>query len=1228
MSKKKIVVVAGIFLVGVILVWGVSAVLLSGAAFWTAGLAMTVCGATVLVAYVLISRFATEKSALADAAQPAASPPSDYSVGSAEVKAAFDEANDRLLRSRALASVQAKPSISSLPLILMAGPENSGKTTAFVNSGLSPELLSGTVQQQSGVAPTRVCNIWFSQGIVVVEAAGGIFAPEPAWKQFLGSLKSACGSPEGRPRAGGGTGGFRSLVLLCDISNFLGVPEPGRQNTLLHNFRERMRYIAEAFGTDYPVYFLFTNADKLPFFSDYFNAITEAEAKQVLGFVLPAVAGASRAVTEVYAEAETRRFNDYFNEFYHSLMEKRLMLLARESGPGRKPGIYEFPREMRRARGAMVQFLVEAFRPAQLQPGPMLRGVYFTGVRKVPAGAAAGGAVAIPGATLGAEGATRLFRLEDLQKGGVSHTLQGGEREPLVSRSCFVSDLFARVILADRLAPARSYERRQSALNRTVAGWALAGVAILLCVIFAYSWWQNRELLNGVYDTLVRTEAPETPALGEPSAKSLGELDALLSRLETLVAYTEEHRPLGFRWGLYTAGRTLPLVRELYFDRFRQYLLNDVVRKLERNLGSLPLSQQAAWPYDAVYTQLKTYLTITPQTCKVEPQLPQAMLDVWRGSRPADDAQLALVRRQFEFYAKELAAKRLPFRLDQDGGAVRAGQSYLSQSSPLDRIFRGLVEEAERAEVLRRARLSDLTTHYAAVLTGPSEMDTAYTRDGYRFLDDRIHNLNTGALGESCVFGGVQVARLPAGGDIAQELQNRYIHEYSAAWKLFLAHSGVVGYKQPADAADKLEILVNNDSPLLALLFMVSENTSGFPAPGAAAAAPAGGKQSGGFFNKVRTKLGKIPSKAPEPEQAAPAAAISPNDINTTFQPVHALFAPAANRNHFVDDKNKSYVMALADLQRAMRALAQSSTPETDTALNADANRAYNAALDNVRQAAYGFDRNPEQIDVEVRRLLEAPIRAAQGLFVTDITKNVRDKTNGDLGQLCGKIKPLLRKIPFDPRAEEGVTLGELTSVFSPQSGALWQFFQQHLAGSLVRTGASWAPKPDAPGPRVVPEFLQWLNRVQAITDALFSGRSPQPGTRFSLTGTPSPNAQGLTWNGESFGSAPKQFAWPGEGVLLRVVLSGGDEVPYAVYSAPWGIFQLMADADARSPGSRRVSLTNLRGQGRGSQPGQVMSKGAPVSVQLEIAEFPGGVENAFDKTFFAGLGCPVKAVP
>ena len=48
------------------------------------------------------------------------------------------------------------------------------------------------------------------------------------------------------------------------------------------------------------------------------------------------------------------------------------------------PAAYEFPREFRKLRTPLVQFLVELCRPSQLRPvSPFLRGFYFSGVRPV-----------------------------------------------------------------------------------------------------------------------------------------------------------------------------------------------------------------------------------------------------------------------------------------------------------------------------------------------------------------------------------------------------------------------------------------------------------------------------------------------------------------------------------------------------------------------------------------------------------------------------------------------------------------------------------------------------------------------------------------------------------------------------------------------------------------------------------------------------------------------------
>src|SRR5207302_803220 len=64
-------------------------------------------------------------------------------------------------------------------------------------------------------------------------------------------------------------------------------------------------------------------------------------------------------------------------------LQQRLRLLPRESEPTRIPGAYEFPREFRKVRNMLVQFLVDIGRPSQLRASPFLRGFYFSGVRAV-----------------------------------------------------------------------------------------------------------------------------------------------------------------------------------------------------------------------------------------------------------------------------------------------------------------------------------------------------------------------------------------------------------------------------------------------------------------------------------------------------------------------------------------------------------------------------------------------------------------------------------------------------------------------------------------------------------------------------------------------------------------------------------------------------------------------------------------------------------------------------
>ena len=61
-----------------------------------------------------------------------------------------------------------------MPLYLLIGPEGSGKTSTFLNSGLEPQLLAG--QGTAPVSPTRLCNLWLAKDAIFAEIGGRMFA--------------------------------------------------------------------------------------------------------------------------------------------------------------------------------------------------------------------------------------------------------------------------------------------------------------------------------------------------------------------------------------------------------------------------------------------------------------------------------------------------------------------------------------------------------------------------------------------------------------------------------------------------------------------------------------------------------------------------------------------------------------------------------------------------------------------------------------------------------------------------------------------------------------------------------------------------------------------------------------------------------------------------------------------------------------------------------------------
>jgi type VI secretion system protein ImpL len=1150
----------------------------------------------------------------------------------AALAALIAEANTNLAKAPAYAGKRGTIPLSGMPLYLLIGPEGSGKTSTFVNSGLDPQLLAGQVAGTGPPMPTRLCNLWVAKGAIFAELSGRAFSGDPArWTQLLRVLRGGASVPMWRRLWREPEQGFalHGAIAFSDGKEFTGTPNTQALERRTRDLQERLRAVGEVFGVDFPVYQVIAKCDAIPFFADFFRRLPEPEANQVWGCTLPLRAPGG---AEVSAEEQAKRITRSFRPLYQELAKRRITQLAHEPDPARRPAVYEFPRELKRIRTPLIQFLSETFRPHPLRLGPLLRGYYLTGVREVEVAAANMSETRADWSLqksrmdttrlFSAADATRIFRPED-----TGMIPKAGGRGALVPRWMFASDLFSNVILADRTVPnAAAVDPRVELYRRGIFAGA-CGLCLLLCLAFLWSSTRNLALLGDVRaaDMAIEQQPGKMPTLAE-----LGALDDLRNQVRRLIDL-DHSRPVGMRWGLYSGDRVLDEARLAYFRRFQDLLLNNLNAEIVARLQKMPATPAEDAPYDPTYRLLQTHLMMAG-SCDAEPQaVTQVLTDVRREIKLAAGAgEPELANRQIQFYADELPHQKPPlWRLTENADARDGARRYLQNIKGIDRIYRNILSNAE-SKLAKPPGLGALAPKYAEVLKGPPEPSGAFAQANWDFMQSAFKKNNTAASGDPCVVGSSSDGGASGTQDaqVAGKLRSMFIADYVKRWRSFVQGYSVAGYSGPEDAARKLQILADYKSPLLALFFLTGTQTN-FPATAEEST-----------LEKVGQKvpiIGKMISGKKKADQAAQKTGLaetapkemSPADITQTFQPVHWVVPPAGDA--WVGDKNSAYIQALADLGQSMQAIAGN---KLDPAVQQDAQQKYDKAMQAAQQIERGFRSVGEDgLDSSVQNLLEQPIRYTKSFINTDVDKVTAGQINGELRKLCLGLSGTLRKYPFQPSSKEEIGIEELARWFAP-GGAIWQFQAKSLGDLTVKDGSQWRTKDPAKKPQVTQEMLSFLNQAQAIADVFYPGGAAQS-LVYSLrpkmdssnlkdwTLTLIIDGQKADWTPTS--SLQKQFTWPAAagkdpGALGRIGTgAGGLSAPFASRGGLWGIFKIMGDAETRAPSQKVVEWKYLRsGDGR-SEPLQP-------PVRLEIVAFPNGVD-VFNARFFQSLRCPLKAV-
>jgi len=1074
-----------------------------------------------------------------------------------DIDFSFNEAQKRIQ------AATGNKQLNSLPAIFVLGDIGSAKTSILTQSGIEPELLAGQALQANIVIPTASVNLWYARNTLFIDPSGSVVADPVArrklFKKFLPvQLNSLLASK---------TPPTRSVLLTVDCETFLQAGGASALAAKARDYQALLSELSNELGSSFPVYVLFTKADKIPYFRDFVENLNEAEAAEMLGLSLP-IPPAS--VQGAYAERQSLRLNNAFQTLYYSLADKRPVYLARERTAANLSNIYEFPREFGKLRPLLVQFLTDLCRPSQLGTSPFLRGFYFSGVRPIVINDV------LPASQIPMEeeaafdsGATRMFN-RPAQTVPIAASQPAGARK--IPQWVFLRNLFPGILLADRVGTTAAQVNVKVNFVRRVA---LASAAVLALAIA--SWWTVSYRNNSrlAQDALEAARAVPNIGLASGQLASTDSLQRLSKVRETLALlndYDRDGAPWSYRALLYKGNSIRQPLRVTYYALFRRLLLQPTQQALIQ-IAKNPGDDNEYSRYQYVYNALKAYLITTSNHDKQWPDLASVLVLHWKKEQPVDSEREAQATANFAFYADDLPEHNpYPQFAAPDNDAVETARAFLNGFPLEDSIYRALLDSA--AGRLKSIVFNRDYPGTEDTVRNKYQVEPWFTKDAYLSFQKKLQdNANLG--GEQWVLGPLRQQNVDYN-KIRADLKDRYDADYIKTWRDFLAATTeAIPYGSYTRAASVLEKLGGPQSALMQLFCVASENTN-------------------------------VPTQ----------------EVAQAFQPVQLITPPGCIRQ-LVGSAANPYVAGLGNLSNAIKAIGPENNPNQLAA--GAAQGAVGNALNAETALALGFQSDPTDPKATVMAksssLLKDPI--------TDVPATLEGlagaQLNAQAGKACAAISPLFKKYPFNTASKEDATLQELNTALSPQTGQLWDFVKTGLAAQVHQVGSDYVANPGAT-PAITPAYLSFLNHALHLSQALYHDSSGNPSMSFILQALPSQDVDhvslsigGTTLAGDPKNSPKQTFPWPGStqdvNLLARI---GGSSSDFTIVSATglWAVWHALDRADRGANGLQWTPV--VPGEG------PMKINGHPVTVKFSIDPQSAQV---LRPQYFAGMTCPAKAV-
>ena len=1023
----------------------------------------------------------------------------------------FEEAMGRLRNSRMDGAKGT--ALYALPWYMIVGPPAAGKSTALLSSGLNLPPQAGGRRSVKGVGGTRNCDWWFFEDAILLDTAGRYTSEDEDYEEWVEFLRLLKRYRRKRPLNG--------LIVCISVSDLI-TASPDQVAETATKVRARLDQIITELEMVVPVYVLFSKADLLGGFVEFFGDLERGRRDQVLGFTVP--------LTTPGTDLDNL-FNEEFDLLLSTLRRRMLHRLPAAQHMERA-SVYRFPMQLAGARDSLRTFITTLFAQSRYQEAPRLRGVYLCS-----------------GTQEGRPLDQVMNKMEQaLGLSGIAAA--AGEQAPN-KKSYFLHHLFTRVLIPDRNIAGKTASNRTRRWRLAAAAMVLGLTVSLVGVSMAtLSFSKNRSLVNNTTE-LAETTKLKTVRDPDQVMKNLRALEQMGQHIELLTGFRKEGPPWTHRFGYYSGDEMIEPSEAVFAKRMFVIFADLAGMELEASLADINLDTWQGSSEDATrgYDLLKTYLMVTePSRLEVDFAL-QVLLSEWTKRLPpqvsAQEALLkSLAQRFLKLRKRGLAQARW---LERDDALVIKVRKRLLEA---DVLYKRSIERLEAT--LAPYTIKDaLQGRVETRLESKNPVPGVFTRDGH----DKVKSLVKKAEGESWVLWKDETVKT------SDKLMDRYYDKYAAAWLAFLNGLTLTTPRDKAEALTLLDKLTGSPPLYELLLKSVAFQTDFSPALSSDTLGTAIDRR-GGKLRKLKKNMEALGLDKKAKDAAAGARPLT--KVEKYYGSLRSMVAPppAADGSAQVSGL-KQYQEKLTKVANALSPLIRQETGDTS-----EYDQAVEEASRFTERLMQGF--NPAPLGAALKRLLTAPLQQGRQAVITGVSEATGESFSENV---CTAFRKVAGKYPFGRGSEEALFM-DVAELFAPTTGKVWTFFDQTLKDQVELKGTAYQVKE---GKVVSPRILAFYNKARAVTDAFFPAGTNAPSFSFTVQPAPAIVAEGspylvseikLSVDGaaQSYRNGPRDwwmFNWPGETLKEARLSVRGDEglSEQIVRQGDWALLRLIDDA-------------------------------------------------------------------